>query len=202
MVQLGKRAGRSAGTGGRALSGYFDRRAHLYATLSLPLSKHILATNPRQQLFRQEALPMSNTVCCQLLTRRVTRATPALSHGVRQLSLSAGGVATRIGPLSRPLTSSALISKASSAAPRRRLRQMPRFLPLSTSRSFSISPSFSRATPMSGPYGTYEAVVVGAGPAGVTVVGNLLERKVEPILWVDDAFDGGRVNRAYREVPR
>lgn len=55
---------------------------------------------------------------------------------------------------------------------------------------------------MSGPYGTYEAVVVGAGPAGVTVVGNLLERKVEPILWVDDAFDGGRVNRAYREVPR
>lgn len=58
---------------------------------------------------------------------------------------------------------------------------------------------------MSGPYGTfssYEAVVVGAGPAGVTVVGNLLERKVEPILWVDNAFNGGRINSAYREVPR
>ncbi|KAK4950446.1 hypothetical protein LTR10_011428 [Elasticomyces elasticus] len=57
---------------------------------------------------------------------------------------------------------------------------------------------------MSGPYGTYpeyEAVVVGAGPAGVTCVGNLLERKVAPILWVDDGFDGGRMNRKYREVP-
>ena len=56
----------------------------------------------------------------------------------------------------------------------------------------------------SGPYGTpseYAAVVVGAGPAGVTCVGNLLERKVEPILWVDDAFNGGRVNSKYREVP-
>ncbi|TKA26015.1 hypothetical protein B0A50_05527 [Salinomyces thailandicus] len=56
----------------------------------------------------------------------------------------------------------------------------------------------------SGPYGTpaeYAAVVVGAGPAGVTCVGNLLERKVEPILWVDDGFNGGRVNRKYREVP-
>jgi hypothetical protein len=57
---------------------------------------------------------------------------------------------------------------------------------------------------MSGPYGTqdsYEAVVVGAGPAGVTCVGNLLERKVSPILWVDNAFNGGRVNGKYREVP-
>ena len=44
-------------------------------------------------------------------------------------------------------------------------------------------------------------MVVGAGPAGITCVGNLLERKVAPILWVDDAFNGGRINRAYREVP-
>lgn len=61
-----------------------------------------------------------------------------------------------------------------------------------------------RATTMSGPYGIhsqYAAVVVGAGPAGVTCVGNLLERKVEPILWVDDKFNGGRVNAQYREVP-
>lgn len=47
----------------------------------------------------------------------------------------------------------------------------------------------------------YEAVVVGAGPAGITCVGNLLERHLAPILWVDDAFNGGRVNRMYREVP-
>lgn len=47
----------------------------------------------------------------------------------------------------------------------------------------------------------YEAVVVGAGPAGITCVGNLLERKLAPILWVDDRFDGGRINRMYREVP-
>lgn len=47
----------------------------------------------------------------------------------------------------------------------------------------------------------YQAVVVGAGPAGITVLGNLLERNVKPILWVDDQFNGGRVNARYREVP-
>ncbi len=48
----------------------------------------------------------------------------------------------------------------------------------------------------------YEAVVVGAGPAGIAVVGNLLEQKKSPILWVDDLFQGGRLNKCYREVPR
>jgi len=48
----------------------------------------------------------------------------------------------------------------------------------------------------------YAAVVVGAGPAGITVMGNLLERNLGPVLWVDDGFNGGRVNRSYREVPR
>lgn len=43
--------------------------------------------------------------------------------------------------------------------------------------------------------------MVGAGPAGVAVVGNLLERNVSPILWVDEEFNGGRVNCKYREVP-
>jgi hypothetical protein len=47
----------------------------------------------------------------------------------------------------------------------------------------------------------YEAVVVGSGPAGITCVGNLLERQISPILWVDPLFDGGRINRLYREVP-
>lgn len=48
----------------------------------------------------------------------------------------------------------------------------------------------------------YAAVVVGGGPAGITVVGNLLEQKKTPILWVDGKFEAGRVNRSYREVPR
>jgi hypothetical protein len=54
---------------------------------------------------------------------------------------------------------------------------------------------------MSGPNIQYEAVVVGAGPAGITCVGNMLERQLSNILWVDDSFNGGRINRLYREVP-
>lgn len=54
---------------------------------------------------------------------------------------------------------------------------------------------------MSGPHDTYEAVVVGAGPAGIVAVGNLLEKKIDKILWVDESFQGGRVNQYYREVP-
>lgn len=45
------------------------------------------------------------------------------------------------------------------------------------------------------------AVVVGAGPAGVAVVGNLLERQLGTIAWIDPSFEAGRVNRKYREVP-
>ncbi len=47
----------------------------------------------------------------------------------------------------------------------------------------------------------YEAVVIGAGAGGIGVVGNLLELQKGPILWVDDLFDGGRLNKHYREVP-
>lgn len=46
------------------------------------------------------------------------------------------------------------------------------------------------------------AVVVGAGPAGLAAVGNLLEKQLGNIVWVDPLFQGGRVNRQYREVPR
>ncbi|KAJ5675801.1 hypothetical protein N7462_008698 [Penicillium macrosclerotiorum] len=45
------------------------------------------------------------------------------------------------------------------------------------------------------------AVVVGAGPAGVAVVGNLLERQLGTIAWIDPSFEAGRVHRKYREVP-
>ncbi|SMQ56170.1 unnamed protein product [Zymoseptoria tritici ST99CH_3D7] len=61
------------------------------------------------------------------------------------------------------------------------------------------SASTSNHPPSSHP--SYEALVVGAGPAGITAVGNLLEQQIQPILWVDGAFNGGRINRAYREVP-
>ncbi|KAI8947277.1 hypothetical protein F4801DRAFT_561244 [Xylaria longipes] len=51
------------------------------------------------------------------------------------------------------------------------------------------------------------AVVVGAGPGGITVIGNLLEHSTElqtdqrKLVWVDPHFQGGRVNSRYREVP-
>ncbi|KAI1740511.1 hypothetical protein F4680DRAFT_90177 [Xylaria scruposa] len=51
------------------------------------------------------------------------------------------------------------------------------------------------------------AVVVGAGPGGITVIGNLLEHGAElqtdqrGLIWVDPHFQGGRVNSRYREVP-
>lgn len=48
----------------------------------------------------------------------------------------------------------------------------------------------------------YRAVVVGAGPAGIAVVGNLLEQHMTPVLWVDERFEGGRLNQCYRQVPR
>ncbi|KAK4230726.1 hypothetical protein QBC38DRAFT_468665 [Podospora fimiseda] len=46
------------------------------------------------------------------------------------------------------------------------------------------------------------AIVVGAGPAGIATVGNLLETiKDGEIVWFDKSFKGGRINSAYREVP-
>ncbi|KAJ5458281.1 hypothetical protein N7475_009669 [Penicillium sp. IBT 31633x] len=45
------------------------------------------------------------------------------------------------------------------------------------------------------------AVVVGAGPAGLAVMGNLLERQLGTIAWVDPSFEAGRVHSKYREVP-
>ncbi|OBT80120.1 hypothetical protein VF21_01203 [Pseudogymnoascus sp. 05NY08] len=47
----------------------------------------------------------------------------------------------------------------------------------------------------------YGAIVVGGGPAGLATVGTLLDEDVKPILWIDDKFQGGRLNAKYREVP-
>lgn len=63
------------------------------------------------------------------------------------------------------------------------------------------APVYRRDSAMSDLNSTYEAVVVGAGPAGIVSVGNLLEKQVGNILWVDETFQGGRINQYYREVP-
>lgn len=47
----------------------------------------------------------------------------------------------------------------------------------------------------------FGAIVVGAGPAGLAVIGRLLDEGVKPIAWVDEKFEGGRLSARYREVP-
>ena len=47
----------------------------------------------------------------------------------------------------------------------------------------------------------YDAVVVGAGPGGLTCVSNLLDQGLSKICMVDPAFNAGRINEKYREVP-
>jgi hypothetical protein len=91
---------------------------------------------------------------------------------------------------------------------RRALRGSSGMLPLqcwidSTSYGSSLTPfsSLRFRSDMSVHRTKYAAVVCGGGPAGITVLGNLLERKVGPVLWVDDLFEAGRVNKSYREVP-
>ncbi|KAH6877068.1 pyridine nucleotide-disulfide oxidoreductase-domain-containing protein [Thelonectria olida] len=47
-----------------------------------------------------------------------------------------------------------------------------------------------------------DSIVVGGGPCGLAVVGNLLEQRPQQRqLWVDPAFKAGRVGAQYREVP-
>lgn len=49
--------------------------------------------------------------------------------------------------------------------------------------------------------GRYGAVVIGAGPGGLTCVSNLLDNNVKPVAMIDESFTGGRINAKYREVP-
>lgn len=50
--------------------------------------------------------------------------------------------------------------------------------------------------------GVFPVAVVGAGPAGVAAVGQLLDCGLANTLaWIDPKFNGGRLE-SYREVPR
>ncbi|KAK4127157.1 hypothetical protein N657DRAFT_641104 [Parathielavia appendiculata] len=47
-----------------------------------------------------------------------------------------------------------------------------------------------------------KAIVIGAGPAGIAVVGNLFEALPRgKIVWIDRAFEGGSVGQFHRELP-
>ena len=53
------------------------------------------------------------------------------------------------------------------------------------------------------PAKVYDAVVVGAGGAGIATVGALLHfHRFIRIGWVDPDFSGGRLSRSYRDVSR
>ncbi|KAK4240625.1 pyridine nucleotide-disulfide oxidoreductase-domain-containing protein [Achaetomium macrosporum] len=47
-----------------------------------------------------------------------------------------------------------------------------------------------------------DVVVIGAGPAGIAVVGNFLENIPRAkVVWVDRSFEGGSIGQLYRELP-
>jgi thioredoxin reductase len=47
----------------------------------------------------------------------------------------------------------------------------------------------------------FDAVVIGAGPGGLTCASNLLDQGLSKICIFDPAFNAGRINEKYREVP-
>jgi cation diffusion facilitator CzcD-associated flavoprotein CzcO len=46
----------------------------------------------------------------------------------------------------------------------------------------------------------FEAIVIGAGPGGISTTAALLDTGVKRILWIDRDFKGGRFNTMYREI--
>jgi len=46
----------------------------------------------------------------------------------------------------------------------------------------------------------YKAAVIGAGPSGLAIMGRLLSANISPILWIDPAFEAGKMID-YQKVP-
>ena len=72
---------------------------------------------------------------------------------------------------------------------------------------FGGSPSLLRCSVRNRPFATvpkdkhFDAIVVGAGPAGLTCTSNLLDQGLGKVCMVDPSFTSGRINERYREVP-
>jgi cation diffusion facilitator CzcD-associated flavoprotein CzcO len=47
---------------------------------------------------------------------------------------------------------------------------------------------------------SYESIVIGAGPGGLSTVAALIDSGIKKIFWVDPDFKGGRFNTMYREI--
>lgn len=46
----------------------------------------------------------------------------------------------------------------------------------------------------------HDAIVIGAGPGGLSTTTALLDTGIKSVLWVDRDFKGGRLNTMYREI--
>jgi cation diffusion facilitator CzcD-associated flavoprotein CzcO len=47
---------------------------------------------------------------------------------------------------------------------------------------------------------SYESIVIGAGPGGLSTVAALIDSGIKKIFWIDRDFKGGRFNTMYREI--
>lgn len=152
------------------------------------------------------SIDQSQSLVLRLHTDTIqTPMSPTLSHAA-VLATRAGNRLQLTRPICRAYSTTGRVPGGS--LPRRALRGSSGMLPLqclkdSTSYGSVLAPfqSSRSRSDMSVHRTKYAAVVCGGGPAGITVLGNLLERKVGPVLWVDDLFEAGRVNKSYREVP-
>jgi heterodisulfide reductase subunit A-like polyferredoxin len=83
------------------------------------------------------------------------------------------------------------------------IRRCLKFCPLMPVNGFTRTSSLLHlSSPLSFRAHMHSAAIIGAGPAGLTAVANMLDNGRRNVLWIDTAFQAGRVGRSYREVPR